>query len=43
MNLFGYDPKHKFTLPYYDKFPLSAFVWRTEIKTSFNIIQNEIF
>jgi hypothetical protein len=22
MNLFGYDPKHKFTLPYYDKFPL---------------------
>ena len=22
MNLFGYDPKHKLTLPYYDKFPL---------------------
>ena len=22
MNLFGYDPKHKATLPYYDKFPL---------------------
>ena len=22
MNLFGYDPKHKATLPYYDTFPL---------------------
>ena len=22
MNLFGYDPKHKATLPYYDVFPL---------------------
>ena len=22
MNLFAYDPKHKATLPYYDKFPL---------------------
>ena len=22
MNLFGYDAKHKATLPYYDKFPL---------------------
>ena len=22
MNLFGYDPKYKATLPYYDKFPL---------------------
>jgi len=22
MNLFGYDPKHKATLPYYDRFPL---------------------
>jgi hypothetical protein len=22
MNLFGYDPKHKETLPYYDRFPL---------------------
>ena len=22
MNLFAYDPKHKNTLPYYDRFPL---------------------
>ena len=22
MNLFAYDPKHKATLPYYDRFPL---------------------
>jgi hypothetical protein len=22
MNFFGYDPKHKATLPYYDRFPL---------------------
>ncbi len=35
MNLFGYDPKHKATLPYYDRFPLilpldpakGGFIW----------------
>ena len=26
MNMFFYDPKHKETLPYYDKFPLSIIV-----------------
>ena len=26
MNLFGYDPKHKATLPYYDTFPLVVVV-----------------
>ena len=26
MNMFFYDPKHKDTLPYYDRFPLSVIV-----------------
>ena len=32
MNMFFYDPKHKDTLPYYDRFPLSVIIesraWR---------------
>ena len=26
MNMFFYDPKHKDTLPYYDRFPLSVII-----------------
>ena len=41
MNLFAYDPKHKATLPFYDKFPLDSattgckgWVLRTELSLS---------
>ena len=30
MNMFFYDPKHKKTLPYYDRFPLSVIVGPAE-------------
>ena len=30
MNMFFYDPKHKDTLPYYDRFPLSVIVGPAE-------------
>ena len=37
MQMFYYDPKHKETLPYYDRFPLSIII-KPSLSNSFNAI-----